>query len=201
MSAAAPKPCPFLPVPSEVLTAACLQPFGKYNRGAEFYEMALKYAQSHWLQGMPAQALLQVNRALGSAVAATDEVLQRWPLPYAAVVWLLGNHTPEQFIGNPRRHYQHLATRMVEPRKALRTWRAWACWHLARQVLPQFSADEEQLRTEQIVEPTPEEIHRQLATLGHAGEADGWLKLADLAGSAYGGYFGAPPPNVAITAK
>jgi hypothetical protein len=161
-------------MPLQVLTAACLQPFGKDDRGPEFYEMALNYAQSHWEQGLPAQALLQVNRALGSAVAPTDEVLQRWPLPYAAVVWFLQNHGPDQFIGNPRRHYQHLATRMVEPRKELRTWRAWACWFLACKLLPQFPADEKQLAEENVSEPTPETIFEQLKRWGHPGEAEVW---------------------------
>ncbi len=169
--------CPFLPVPSGVLTAACLQPFGKEDRGAEFYEMALNYAQSHWRQDLPAQALLQVNRALGSAVAATDEVLQRWPLPYAAVVWLLQHHGPDQFIGNPRRHYQHLATRMVEPRKALRTWRAWACWVLVCELLPHFPADEKQLAEENVCEPSRDKVYEQLERWGHPGEAAAWKQL------------------------
>ena len=143
--------------------------------------MALTYGQSHWLRGYPAQALLQINRALGSAVASDDAVLQRWPLPYAAVAWILRHHEPGQFIGNPRRHYQHLATRMVEPRKELRTWRAWACWQIARTLLPEFPADDVQLAHEQITEPTAEEIYRQLELLGHPGEAEAWRSLVERA--------------------
>ncbi len=169
--------CPYLPVPATALTAACLQPFGRTDRGPAFYETTLLYAQSHWLAGLPAQALLQVNRALGSAVAPKDEILQRWPLPYAAAAWLLRHHGEGQFIGNPRRHYQHLATRMVEPRKALRTWRAWACWEISRALLPDFPADEQQLQAEHIVEPTRDEIVRQLTTLGHPGEEALWKQV------------------------
>jgi hypothetical protein len=156
------------------LTAACLREFGRTDRGPAFYEMTLRYGQSQWLQGFPAQALLQVNRALGAAIAPGDPVLAQWPLPYAAAAWLLENHREGQFIGNPRRHYQHLATRMVEPRKALRTWRAWACWHIARCLLPAFPADEMQLETEGIIEPTSSHIYQHLDTLGHPGEAALW---------------------------
>jgi hypothetical protein len=172
-----PRICPHLPVPPAELTAACLQPFGRTDRGSAFYETTLHYAQSHWLAGLPAQALLQVNRALGSAVAPQDEILTRWPLPYAAAAWLLKHHGEGQFIGNPRRHYQHLATRMVEPRKALRTWRAWACWGISRVLLPAFPADEKQLAEEQITEPTQDEIARHLTALGHPGEADLWRQV------------------------
>lgn len=168
--------CPHLPEAPQPLTAACVAAL-QNNRGPEFYEMSLRYGQSLWLQGFPAQALLQVNRALGAEVAPEAAVLRQWPLPYAAAAWLLTHRQAEQFIGNPRRHYQHLATRMVEPRKEMRTWRAWACWWIARLLLPDMPADEEQLAAEGVAEPKPEEIFAELTRLGHPGEAEAWQEL------------------------
>ena len=84
------------------------------ERGVDFYERALECAQSLWLQGLPAQALLLINRALGADLRAGEPVLERWRLPYEAAAWVMLHRDEGQFIGNPRRHYQHLATRMVE---------------------------------------------------------------------------------------
>jgi hypothetical protein len=166
-------PCPFLPLPDTVLTAACLHDFGP-NRCPDFYLAALNYAQSLWLQGFPARALLLVNRALGCDLRGNESVLEAWPLPYRAVTWLLRNHRPEQFIGNPRRHWQHLATRMSGPRAEPRTWRAWACWWLARLAMPELPADEEQIAREGVREPEEDEIAAQLTRLGLPGEVEAW---------------------------
>lgn len=166
-------PCPWLPVPDGKLTAASLDTHGA-ERGAEFYLAALRYAQSLWLEGFPARALLLVNRALGCGFSGDEAVLREWPLPYRAVGWLLRNHLPEQFVGNPRRHWQHLATRMSGPRSELRTWRAWACWWLARLAMPEMPADEEQMEKEGVQEPGEMEIAEHLTRLGLAGEADLW---------------------------
>jgi hypothetical protein len=165
--------CPFLPVPDEVLTAACLHEFGD-TRGPDFYLAALQYAQSLWLQGFPARALLLVNRALGCELNEKDPVLDAWPLPYRAVAWLLRHRRPEQFIGNPRRHWQHLATRMSGPRAELRTWRAWACWHLARTAMPELPADETQIAREAVREPKEAEIAAHLWQRGLPGEVEIW---------------------------
>lgn len=173
MESAAILTCPYLPVSEQLLTAACMIPLGK-DRGAAFYEQALTYAQSLWLQGVPAQALLLINRALGAALEPGHPVLAHWPLPYRAAAWILQHRTEAQFIGNPRRHYQHLATRMVEPRRELRTWRAWACWWIARQVFPDLPADLDQIANEGIQEPQPEEIAGHLERLGHPGEGELW---------------------------
>ena len=172
-------PCPLLPPQAELLTAACLRPFGKYDRGPEFYLQALHYAQSLWQQGSPAQSLLLVNRALGADVPAGHPVLTSRPLPYATVAWILRHRSPEHFIGNPRRHYQHLATRMVEPRKLLRTWRAWACWAISRRILPEMPPDEAQLHLENVAEPAVEEIFLALAKAGHPPEAFAWKEILE----------------------
>lgn len=167
------RPCPYLPVPPHPLTAACLGTLAEH-RGPEFYHMTLLYGQSLWLQGFPARAVLLLNHALSCGLTGTEDELRLWPLPYKAAAWILRHHHPDQFIGNPRRHWQHLATRMVEPRRELRIWRAWACWHLACIVLPDLPADELQLARENITEPSEEEIAGHLTRLGLPGESATW---------------------------
>ncbi len=165
--------CPYLPLPEEVMTAAAMGAV----RGESpplFYETALMCAHSLWLQGYPAQSLLLINRALGADLQGDESILRKWPLPYAAALWVMSHRQADQFIGNPRRHYQHLATRMVEPRKSQRAWRAWACWYLARLVFPDYPADEEQIRDEGVVEPRREEIVDGLDAEGIPGEVELW---------------------------
>lgn len=58
------------------------------------------------------------------------------PAPYAALVWFLEHRKKDLFIGNPVRHFQHLASRMSGENAGPRAWRAWACFHLALEVLP-----------------------------------------------------------------
>ena len=166
-------PCPFLPEPPRACTAADMQAFGK-RRDAEFYDTALHYAQSLWVTGFPAQSLLLINRALSCAL---PEVSLRAPYqPYQAVAWMLVNRPEDRFIGNPRRHYQHLATRMVEPHKELRSWRAWACWHLSKQLLPEqdFPHDAVQVRKELLVKPRRNEIAARLDALSPCDDRAAW---------------------------
>lgn len=169
-------PCPHLPEADRLHTARDMEVLGA-DRGPRFYETALCYAQSLWRTGYPAKSLLLVNRALACVFPASEEVLKRWPLPYSAVAWILTHRRVGQFIGNPRRHYQHLATRMVEPRKELRAWRAWACWYLAKELLPEdeFPCDLRQIRAEALVEPSHDEIMRRLRELSPMGDEDAWL--------------------------
>lgn len=167
-------PCPFLPIPERVLTSAHTRVLGK-DRSGVFYQAAFEYGHSLWLQGFPARAILLLNRSMGCNLVEEGELLRQWPIPYRAMVWILRNHRDDQFIGNPRRHWQHLATRMVEPRKALRTWRAWACWYLACALMPGLEADEVQLREEGIREPDLGEIEVGLRSVGVAGEWEMFL--------------------------
>src|SRR5947209_1546475 len=125
-------PCPFLPQPPRAITHEDMHALGA-DRGVRFYETVLGYAQSLWLDGFPAKALLLISRGL-SCWLPDVSLVQPWA-PYCAVAWILRNRPEGRFFGNPRWHYQHLATRMVEPNKQLRTWRAWACWYLAKQIL------------------------------------------------------------------
>jgi hypothetical protein len=83
---------------------------------------------------------------------ADDPVLQAHPPPYRALVWILetaasGDHG---YLGNPVRHFQHLASRMSGPRAEIRAWRAWLCFHLAEKSLgcPGFPRDGGQLARE-----------------------------------------------------
>ncbi|MEM9016919.1 MAG: hypothetical protein AAGC68_07885 [Verrucomicrobiota bacterium] len=168
-------PCPFLPDASDPVGAVAMKSF-RNDRGPGFYLQALTCAQSLWRQGLPAQAVLLLNRAFSAHLRGDEEVLRSWPLPYEAMRWILANRTEDMFIGNPRRHFQHLATRMVEPNRELRSWRAWGCWVYAREVFPDDPADERQITEEGIREPGPKEIEEQLGRLGFPGEVEQWKK-------------------------
>jgi len=58
------------------------------------------------------------------------------------------------FIGNPRRHFQHYAGRMNDPRREQRRWRAWASWAIARKVMPGLPGDPRHV----VDEPSLDEI-------------------------------------------
>ena len=150
-------------------------------RGPEFYLAALEYAQSLWLQGFPAKSLLLINRAMGAEVSFDDPVVRQWPLPYRAAAWIMARRLEDQFIGNPRRHYQHLATRMVEPRRELRSWRAWGCWLIATAVYPDYPVDRMQIETERLVLPDTVSVLRALDTHGFPGETSLLLEAISLA--------------------
>lgn len=165
--------CPTLPQIAAERKAISLRELGT-DRGPAFYERALECAQSRWIEGLPAQAILMLNRAYSADLDGTEPILQVYPLPYAALRWILEHHQPDRFLGNPRRHFQHLATRMVEPRKTIRTWRAWACWAIAGDCWSPESGDSEQLRAEGVREPSLAEIREGLELSGLPGEAELW---------------------------
>jgi len=169
-------PHPFLPSIDRPHTAADVNAFPKDQRGPDFYLACLRYGQSLWQNGLPAQCILQCNRALSLPLTGDEPILRQHPLPYQALAWLILNAPADQFLGNPRRHWQHLATRMVEPNKALRTWRAWACWHLAKTLLPEseFPADLKQIRNEHVIEPTFDQIFAHLEKLSPADDLATW---------------------------
>lgn len=173
-------PHPLLPEIDRLYQAEEVNTFGK-DRGAGFYEICHQYAQTLWVMGFPAKCILLLNRALSCTLPETDPMLQRWPLPYQALAWLLIHRPADQFIGNPRRHWQHLATRMVEPNKELRTWRAWACWYLAKEILPvsEYPPDLKQIREESVIEPTHAEITAHLKQLSPANDVIRWQAALD----------------------
>lgn len=147
------------------------------KRGADFYGTCLEYAHDLWRRGLPARALLCLDRAMGADVTARDPVVGSWPMPYAAMAWIMREVPRELFCGNPRVHFQHYADRMNEPRKAVRAWRAWACWALACRVRPDLPGDPRHL----VQEPTLADIGQGLRDHGLPDEAEHWqLLLAEV---------------------
>jgi hypothetical protein len=173
--------CPFLPPAAEIMRPSDTRAQREGDDPDAYYLATLECAQSLWLQGKPAQALLQLNHALGVAIPPDSEALIQWPLPYQAKVWIFTRRHEEGFMGNPVRHYQHLASRMSGPNKQLRSWRAWACFHLAENVLPsdEFPRDERQIEREGLEIPCWEKVLTELGN--HSGPMEVQI-LAALAG-------------------
>lgn len=144
------------------------------QKGERYYLATLCYAQSLWREGKPAQAILQLNKGFMADLLGDEKVLAKWPPPYAVLVWFLKNAPADRFMGNPVRHFQHLATRVSGPRKEIRAWRAWACFHLARRVLEEgeFPVDQEQVEREGVVFPEWERVVREIRDAGWMGEGD-----------------------------
>ncbi|MBB5352501.1 hypothetical protein HNR46_002747 [Haloferula luteola] len=168
-------PCPFLPAARGNLSYRELRAFGE-RRDAEFYLAALTYAQCLWQRGLPAQAILPLDRAWGAELRGDEPILHLWPAPYAALIWMLENRPQGPFLGNPVRHFQHLATRVRGTRREIRSWRAWACFHLAEKALPssEFPRDFHQIQRDSLTIPSPAHVRQNLAELGWPGEA-AWL--------------------------
>lgn len=141
-------PCPWLPEVGGDLDFWITRRHGSF-KGGEFYLDALRYAQSLWIAGKPAQAILQLNKAWMADLSPNDPVLAIHPSPYQALVWILETASTGDcgFLGNPVRHFQHLASRMNGPRAEIRVWRAWLCFHLAERCLngAEYPRDGEQI--------------------------------------------------------
>ncbi len=183
MTPSVPPLCPYLPEADTSISAVSIRAVGT-DRGEAFYRLALACAQALWRRGLPAQAILLVNRAFSADLLGDEAALREWPPPYAALRWILEQRREDQFIGNPRRHFQHLATRMSGPRREARVWRAWACWRIAREVSPADPADEKQIAEEGIVEPDDATIRRGLEAEGWPGEARVWESVLALKSTA-----------------
>ncbi|WOO42549.1 hypothetical protein [Rubellicoccus peritrichatus] len=164
-----PNICPYLPNADPGMDWRSLNRFGK-RRDVEFYEVALRYAQDLWLRGLAARALLSVDRALYADLQGDEPILKRWPLPYAAVPWMVMSTPDGTFIGNPRVHYQHLADRVKGDRQAQKKWRAWACWALVRKCSPDLPPDPKH----RVVEPSHEAIRNGLTDFGIPDEVEMW---------------------------
>jgi hypothetical protein len=163
-------PCPHLPTGQKKLSWRELNAL-REDQGEELYLLCLEYGQQLWLENLPARALLAVDRALYCDVAANAKCLKQNPLPYAAIGWLVSQPT-EQFTGNARVHYQHLADRVKGDRAAQKKWRAWAAWAIVRRVRPDLPADSNHA----VTEPTLSEITQGLQTHGIKGEVETWEK-------------------------
>jgi hypothetical protein len=166
-----PEPCPYLPPPGRALDWRHLNQSGS-DRGPAFYLRCLEYAQHLWLHATPARSLLAVDRALFASVTGEETIVQRWPLPYAAVTWIITRAPNDLFLGNPRVHYQHLADRLKDPRSEIKKWRAWAGWHIVRAVRPDFGGDPRHT----VVPPTDPEVQAGLSAYGIPGEIPSWRK-------------------------
>lgn len=162
--------CPHLPAPREGLDWRALHAFRGEPQGADFYFACLEYGQVLWVRGVPARALLCLDRALGADLRGDEPVLSEWPLPYDAMAWCIAQTPEGVFIGNPRVHFQHFADRMNEPRRDLRRWRAWACWALSRVARPELAGDPRH----PVEEPTEARIAAELARHGLTGEVALW---------------------------
>ncbi|MES2439413.1 MAG: hypothetical protein V4584_10115 [Verrucomicrobiota bacterium] len=143
-------------------------------KGAEFYLDALRYAQSQWISGKPAQAILQLNKAWMADLKGDEPVLKIHSSPYRALVWIIktastGDHG---YLGNPVRHFQHLASRMSGPRSEIRSWHAWLCFHLAEKILnpAEFPRDGEQIAREGLWIPGRQRALHEVAEGGWPGE-------------------------------
>lgn len=146
------------------------------ERGEAFYQDALRYAQSQWQVGKPAQAILQLNKAWMADLPPHTEVLDGDPPPYQTLRWILerAKNGDCGYLGNPVRHFQHLASRMTGPRAEIRSWRAWACFHLAETILnrAEFPRDGEQLVREGLWIPSPSRVLGELHLKGWPGESE-----------------------------
>ena len=168
-----PTPCPFLPSCGRPLTWRDLNAL-RDNQGAELYRLCLVYGQQLWLDDLPARALLAVDRALYCDVPEGDVALTEYAMPYRAIGWMV-RQPSDQFTGNARVHYQHLADRVRGERAEQKRWRAWAAWAIVRQVRPDLPGDPRHV----VTEPTHEEIAAALTRHGIRDEAATWRQAYD----------------------
>jgi hypothetical protein len=143
-------------------------------RGAACYQDALRYAQSLWITAKPAQAILQLDKAWMADLKDGDPVFSSQPPPYRPLVWILRRAVAGNcgYLGNPVRHFQHLASRMSGPRGEIRSWRAWLCLHLAERALPaaDFPRDGRQIAREGLWIPGIGRVLGAIAAGGWPGE-------------------------------
>ncbi|MGB0416289.1 MAG: hypothetical protein ACPGKS_05535 [Coraliomargarita sp.] len=165
--------CPFLPEPDTGMNHDCLTS-RKSGDLADYYFTALKYGNYLWKQGHAGRAILAVTKALYTELPATNPVYADWPLPYAALKWIIANHESDDFPGNPRVSFQHQASRMKPQHSDTKRARAWAVWALVCIAKPSLPGDP----SESIVEPKHSEIETLLRTHGHPEEAVLWKQLA-----------------------
>jgi hypothetical protein len=130
--------------------------------GSEFHRACHELSQSLWCQRKPAQAILQLNKAA---------MVPDLAAPYPALAWYLIHRSHDSFIGNPVRHFQHLASRMSGDHAELRSWRAWACFYLAEEILPSsdYPRDAEQIEKEGLAIPSQDEVEKNLPSCDSSG--------------------------------
>lgn len=112
-----------------------------------------------------------------------EPVLKTHPSPYRALIWIIAGAASGDcgYLGNPVRHFQHLASRMAGgPRAEIRVWRAWCCFHLVEKVLHcgEFPRDGEQIVREGLWIPSWQRVQNEISKKGWPGEAEavsGWV--------------------------
>jgi len=161
-------PCPHLPKVENKLPSTHTRPF-RTECGPQFYLACLELAQSNIIFRKPSQAILQLNKSMMATIPSNHPILDQHPIPYTSLAWILKQPWDSTFLGNPVRHFQHLATRMspTSPQPELRTWRAWASFHIATFILPSpnFPLDQKQITTENLQIPTKTETLKNLIKL------------------------------------
>lgn len=168
------EPCPYLPEADPSMDWRSMHT-SKSVSPIQFYMTALTYGQVLWLRHLPARALLAIDRALLTDLSGDEPELKLWPLPYRAMAWLIAHYNEDAFVGNPRVHFQHLATRVRGDRRQQRKWRAWACWYLSRLQRPWLPGDEKQ----GIDEPSRGDIESGIRNYGLSGEWKIWLRTVE----------------------
>ncbi len=166
-------PCPYLPASEPGADWRSLNRFRQHDRGKDFYYACLRYGQFLWERRLAGRAILCLDRAMGAELQGNEPILEKWPVPYEALVWILTSCPTENFVGNPRVHFQHYADRLKGPRAEQRRWRAWACWRLTCIVTPHWPGDPKHV----VEAPTDDSIGQGLNRHGFAGEELMWRKL------------------------
>ena len=166
--------CPHLPLPDTKMNYRCLTETKRISESA-FYFAALRYGHYLWLSGYAGRSILAITRALYANVPEEDPILNQWPLPYAALQWIVANHISDEFPGNPLISFQHQATRLRGERQMLRRARAWAVWALVCRARPTLHKDYKQA----IEEPTIDWVKALLRAEGHANEVTIWQVALD----------------------
>ncbi len=167
--------CEVLPEPHESIVHGALLKFGLLRNEA-FYMAALQLAHRLVRESKAGRALLLLDRAM--SVTLSDP-LKPWPVPYAVVAWILNAATARELGGNPRIHYEHLATRVRGSK--LRQWRAWACWAIACKLRPEYPGGP----VSESPLPTPEQIACGLKETAGAVEFRLWQIVYDEAAASY----------------
>ncbi|MFC5049381.1 hypothetical protein ACFPK9_01930 [Rubritalea spongiae] len=169
-------PCPYLPAVTETLPSTHTRPF-RAECSQSFYNACHELAQSQWLQARPAQAILQLDKAMMAKLPADTPILSQLPIPYQPILWIIEHSAENAFLGNPVRHFQHLASRMnwKQPQPELRIARAWCCLHLceARFSTALYPRDFVQIEREQLHVPSFDQALQILeSTSPHTNEVD-----------------------------
>lgn len=133
-----PAMCPHLPVPVGEMSYRDLRdvPEGD-ERERVLFEIACRYANYLWKEGLPARAILALCRALYLDPSRLPDDLRQ---PWDAYVWFIRHDPGTGFTGNPRISFIHQATRIGHSHP-LKRHRAWALWLLTRTYRPDFPPD------------------------------------------------------------